>query len=56
MMYKHPDLPTLGCKWQKVLTDLQAHKNITKKWKHEEESCFFILLREPISDEFDRVI
>lgn len=36
--YKHLDLPALACKWRKVLTDLQAHKNITKEWKHEKES------------------
>lgn len=39
--YKHPDLPTLACKWRKVLTDLQAHKNITKEGKHEEERLLF---------------
>jgi len=36
--YKYPDLPMLACKWRKVLTDLQAHKNAKKEWKHEEQS------------------
>ncbi|XP_076193194.1 uncharacterized protein LOC143159756 [Aptenodytes patagonicus] len=41
--YKHPDLPALACKWRKVLTDLQAHNNITKEWNMKKKASFVMI-------------